>query len=80
MRLSPHERSQAIEARAQQRNISITQAAQELSLAGDNRKAHIASTVRGLTLCGLSSFAMDCVDPAMLQAATCRRCRRYLPG
>jgi hypothetical protein len=78
MSLSPEARSAAIAARAEERGISLELAAQELSLAGNARRAHIVSTVYGLTLCGLSSFAMDCVDREKIRDATCKRCRRYL--
>lgn len=80
MSLSPQQKSAAIEARANERSISLRQAAQELSLACLARKSHISSTVRGLTVCGLSSYSMDCVEPQEPSAATCKRCRRYLPG
>lgn len=79
MRLSPIARSEAIAARAEERKISHEQAAQELSLAGNNQKMHIASTIMGLTVCGLSAFAFNCADPKTnADGVTCLRCRRYL--
>lgn len=48
----------------------------ELSLTSVARKTHISSTVRGLTVCGRSAYAMKCVEQP--NDATCKRCRIYL--
>lgn len=74
--LRPKERSEAIARYAEERGVTLEQAAKALSLAQDGTKIHRPSETLGLTICGISSYATRCADER--EDVTCQRCRCHL--